>query len=105
MIVGFGALVGGFSLGDVANELITWFDQYADDTDTEGTDKTNGNVDPDGTSAQYDIIYHYVTLGMGMAVFSTITFGAYIFGNNYLTYMDTFNCDWDLLDDSTIQSL
>lgn len=39
MIVGATTLVGGFSLGDTANELITWFDEYADDTKSEGVDK------------------------------------------------------------------
>ena len=30
MIMGVMAIVGGFSLGDVADELITWFDHYSE---------------------------------------------------------------------------
>lgn len=35
-IGGLTALIGGYSLGESAGELITWFDAYADDTKTEG---------------------------------------------------------------------
>jgi hypothetical protein len=41
MVMGAMSIVGGFSLGDVSDELITWFDIYAsvaryDYTDDEG---------------------------------------------------------------------
>ena len=32
MIVGSMSIVGGFSLGDTADELIGWWDHYADET-------------------------------------------------------------------------
>jgi len=85
MIVGTTTIVGGFSLGDTANELITWFDEYADDTKKEGTDKkTPSEVDPDGTAAKYDIIYHYVTLAMGYMLFTVITFGGHAFAMSFM---------------------
>lgn len=38
ILVGITSLIGGCGLGDVADKLITWFDNYADDTKhTEGT--------------------------------------------------------------------
>ena len=37
MIIGLGAVIGGYCLGDVADKLITWFDEYSDNTDDEGT--------------------------------------------------------------------
>ena len=35
MVIGTVVIVAGFSLGDVADELITWVAQYDDDTKTE----------------------------------------------------------------------
>jgi len=33
MIAGGMSIIGGFSLGDTADELIGWFDEYANVTD------------------------------------------------------------------------
>lgn len=94
MIVGTTTLIGAFSLGDTANELITWFDAYADDTTQEGDEKkTPSNRDPAGTSAKYDIIYHYVTLAMGYMLFTVITFGGHMFVMNFMEYTDEMECD------------
>lgn len=85
IIVGTTTVIGAYSLGDTANELITWFDQYADDTKSEGDEKKDpSKVDPNGTSAKYDIIYHYVTLAMGYILFSMITFGGHAFAMEFM---------------------
>lgn len=31
MVYGFGSLIGGYALGETANEQITYFDEYSDD--------------------------------------------------------------------------
>lgn len=51
MIYILGVLISAYSLGEITNEVVTWFGEYDNDTNSEGTDKTNGNADPDGTSA------------------------------------------------------
>ena len=43
MIVGVMILVAGFSLGDIADDAISWISNYDDDTKTEGDDKTTGD--------------------------------------------------------------
>lgn len=100
IIMGVMSIVGGFSLGDVADELITWFDHYAENGRTK-QEYTNpdGQQDPDGTAAQYDIIYHYVTLLFGYVVFTAITVGGYIFGLSLLRFNDEFTCDFDAVSD------
>lgn len=106
MIVGLTALIGGFSLGDTANELITWFDEYADDTKSEGDEKTDpSNKDPNGTAAKYDIMYHYITLAMGHMLFTMITFGGHMFGMHFMRFNDEVDCDFNMIDDATISEV
>lgn len=97
IIGGIMAIVGGYGLGDVTDAQIAWFDHYADDTKTEGTDKTTGDADPTGTAAQFDIIYHYVTFIAGYIVFTAITVGGYIYAAemmNLTNWGDSFECDF-----------
>lgn len=106
MIVGTTAVIGGYSLGDTANELITWFDQYADDTKKEGDEKKDASkVDPDGTSAMYDIIYHYVTLAMSFVLFTEIGFGGHLFAMEFMKWNDDIVCDFDIFDNATIDDM
>ena len=51
MIVGITSLIGAFSLGDVAKNLVTWYDEWANDTKTETDGDSYDGVDPDGTAA------------------------------------------------------
>merc|ERR1719502_1066137 len=60
-VIGIGAWISGLSLGDSADKLLGFFDNYDSKTKTEGTD-SNGNADPDGTAIQYDLTFHFVTL-------------------------------------------
>lgn len=105
MVVGVNTLIGAFALGDVADNLITWYDHYADDTKTEGDAKDTGVVDLDGTAAKHDILYHYITLGMGYMLFSVIAFGGHYFGMQHMNYLDTIECDLNLYDDATKQEM
>lgn len=98
MVVGFTSVIGAFSLGDTAPQLLTWFDEYADDTKSEGQDKRSLELDPNGTAAMYDIIYHYMTLIMGYMLFSVIAFGGHVFGFMFMDYTELEECNMDLLD-------
>merc|ERR1711998_89628 len=82
-VIGIGAWISGLSLGDSAQELLGFFDNYASKTKTEGTD-SNGNADPDGTAIQYDLTFHFVTLLFSYLTISAIAIGGYIFGFVYL---------------------
>merc|ERR1719502_2122406 len=82
-VIGIGAWISGLALGDTADKLLGFFDEYADDTHSEAKDKDN-NFDPDGTAIQYDLGFHFVTLLFSYMTISAIAVGAYIFGYMYL---------------------
>lgn len=102
MIAGLMSIIGGFALGDTADNLLTWWDSYADDTRNEGRDKESGKVDPDGTSADYDFLYHYITMAFGYITFGTIAAGGFWFMNNFMKVGPVKNCKLDTLTQSQI---
>merc|ERR1719440_247663 len=73
----------GLTVGDSAEKLLGFFDDYADDTKTEASDK-DSKFDPDGTAIEYDLGFHFVTLLFSYMTISTIAVGAYVFGYMYL---------------------
>jgi len=85
----------GYCLGEVAAPLIGWFDNYADKTKTEGTDKDSGNADRDGTAVREDVYYHAIAVVYGMFIMGCINFGSYIFMGEFLNINgdDGFTCD------------
>merc|ERR1712010_15484 len=48
-VIGIGAWISGLALGDSANELLGFFDNYSDKTKPEATDQETGDLDPNGT--------------------------------------------------------
>lgn len=104
MIVGLSDLISAFTLGDIADEVVSWFGQYDNDTKTEGSDKEDGDLDANGTSAENDIYLH-----MGLTFYGFIALAAISVGGNYFVYNfienifnDGFgvNCDLDDTDSS-----
>lgn len=97
MLVGVIMIVSGFSLGDIADEAITWHDYYDDDTNSEATDKNDSsNRDPAGTSAQWDIALHMVTSIYGMFFLGIMSISSYIFAWDFLKIKDggaDFQCE------------
>merc|ERR1719240_1341252 len=83
-VIGIGAWISGLSLGDSAQELLGFFDNYADKTKTEAQDKTNNEYDADGTAIEYDLGFHFITLLFSYMTISAIAIGAYVFGFIYL---------------------
>lgn len=92
MIIGIGAIIGGYSLGDAADRLITLFNALDDHTYVEALINSLSRDYENDTPIANDLIYHYVILFMGMAVFTSITLGGYVFGFNFLHYTDTIDC-------------
>lgn len=96
MIGGISIIISGFSLGDVTDELIAWFDQYDTSTSQEGTDKRNGDRDTAGTSSYYDIGFHAATTLYGFITLSAISAGGLLFAYIWLGIEgldDNFTCD------------
>lgn len=101
MIVTIAMIIAGVCLGDVADEAIAWNDWYDDDTDKEGTDKETGKKDPAGTSATWDVLLHFVTAILSMAVFGFLGIFSYFFLWFELNLGDDgFQCDLDAVDNS-----
>jgi hypothetical protein len=88
MVIGFTSIVAGFALGDVADQLVAWWDSYSTKTWYEGQDKDTGKYDVDGTAAEYDYAYHWGVLGVSYVVFSAITVGGYWFANQFMVWSD-----------------
>lgn len=80
-VIGIGAWISGLALGDSANKLLGFFDNY--NTMAEAVDK-NGNFDRDGTAIKYDLGFHFVTLLFSYMTITAIAVGSFLFGYTYL---------------------
>ena len=85
MVLGFGTWLSAHTLGDSANELLSWFDQYDSKTRSEGTDTDTG-LDTAGTAIGFDLIYHSITALYSYGVLSAFIIGAYVFAFNFLGF-------------------
>lgn len=79
MILAMGVAISAWTMGDVADNLLDWFNLYQDDTDKEGTTKTDSVADLDGTAFEQDLIYHSVTAAYSYIVLTAIMVGGYVF--------------------------
>lgn len=96
-----GIWISGWTLGNSADELLGWYDNYADKTKTEGTDKKTGDVDIDGTAIENDLLYHSITAGYSYVVLTAIMVGGYIFTYNFATFTAPLAaCDLENVDKS-----
>merc|ERR1719263_1551565 len=82
-VIGVGAWISGLALGDSAEKLLNFFNEYEQKTRDEATDADN-NRDADGTAIIYDLAFHFVTLLFSYTTISAIAIGAYAFGYTYL---------------------
>lgn len=105
MIAGFMSIIGGFALGDTADNLLTWWDSYEDNTKTEGRDKETNKLDADGTAVEYDFLYHYLTMVFGYITFGTIAAGGFWFMNNFMKTGPAQNCDLNSMNSSQINGM
>lgn len=107
MVMAFGAWISAYVLGQTADELIGWFDQYADNTKTEGRDKEDGDYDADGTAIYYDLLYHSITAGYAYIVLSAMMVGGGWFFNefNNIDYVLPDTCELDKSSASTYSGL
>merc|ERR1711975_125172 len=88
-VIGIGAWISGLSLGDSAQELLGFFDNYSSKTKSEAREKGTNDVDPDGTAIEYDLLFHFITLLFSYMTISAIAVGGYIFGYIYPGQADT----------------
>jgi hypothetical protein len=95
MINGLMSLIGGFALGDVSYELLTWWDSYGQTQKAwyEGWDKETYKYDTDGTAIEFDFQYHYIVLGASYILFSEIVAGGFWFLWNFKGFKPAVNCN------------
>lgn len=105
ILAGLMSIIGGFALGDTADNLLTWWDSYSTKDRNEGQDKDTGKFDPDGTAAEYDFLYHYVTMIFGYLTFGTIAAGGFIFAFTYMKAGPAVNCDLNAMNSSQINGM
>jgi len=74
-------IISGFSLGDVANELITWVDQYNDKNNDKATDSGD---EPYAAAHQQDILLHMTTATFGYLLFFWMTLSGFIWSWSFL---------------------
>jgi hypothetical protein len=93
MLLGTIMVIGGFSLGDVANEMINWVNEYEDEDNQKAYDSSDSGY---ATAHQQDILLHMVTATSGYLLFLNITIGAYIWSWSFLSIRDAgadFECE------------
>lgn len=107
MVMAFSTWISAYTLGETADELIGWFDQYADNTKTEGRDKEDGDYDKDGTAIYYDLLYHSITAGYAYVVLTVIMLGGGWFFNSFPLFKANLGdtCDLSKVSSSTYSSI
>ena len=91
VLTGMFTMISAYAMTETAGELISYFDLYDDDTNSEADDKNDSsNDDPAGTSAQNDLVAHLITVFYGYFVMSAIAYGGYIFMFNFTSFDDDF---------------
>lgn len=91
VLTGMFTMISAYAMTETAGELISYFDLYDDDTNSEADDKNDSsNDDPAGTSAQNDLVAHLITVFYGYFVMSVIAIGGYMFMFNFTSFDDDF---------------
>jgi hypothetical protein len=99
-IVAMATWVGAYAMGETMNPLIGWWDKWSDDEQNEGSKKTNGDVDNHGVSAEYDFLYHSITVVYTWMTFTAIIVGSMIFYGQILVFKPVQGCDLDEVQES-----
>lgn len=99
-VVTMGVVVAACGLSEIANEVISYFDEYQNDVNTEGNQKQDASqFFSDGTSAQWDVVItHLISTFYSYFVFSAISYGGFIFFNQFFYAPDSFACDLSTVD-------
>lgn len=106
LLAGMTVLISAYSLGEVAEELISYFAWYDDDEQKEGDEKTDASKDdPAGTSAEMDFTYHMVTTVYGWMTLMAVALGGAIFRMSFLGLEDTYTCELETADYSSAKSI
>lgn len=94
MVAGMGVLISGYSLGETANELVSWFNEYDDNENIEAYITEDRDFESPGTSAGWDIGLHIGTGVMGSLVLAAISLGGQIFAFVFTSFDDELECDF-----------
>ena len=82
ILIGMMMIITGYSLGEIADDAISWINKYDDNTSLDRSDDT------DVTAATYDIAYHMVTAVGGMFMLGIMSISSYIFAWTWLDIKD-----------------
>lgn len=89
-----------YSIGELLDELIGWFDEMDTDLNPEATDKTTGSKDIAGTQAITMLQYHAITVIYTWAVYTFMILGSNMFAMNYGVFKRLEDCNLDDVDES-----
>jgi len=99
ILAGLATIISGVSLGDTAEQMISWFDRYDTTHKNEACDQRNDSnvcdpLDTAGTAAGWDIGAHLTSVFYGQWVLGMISIGAWIFFFSFIGFDDDFDCEF-----------
>ena len=101
MIQAMAVLIAGDNLGLHADKRIDYFDDYDNDTKTDGTSKRTGEKYMETFAAYFDLGYHAMTLMYSWVVFTWIAVGGFLFSWMYAVFHPVSEtCDLSDVDSS-----
>lgn len=89
-----------YSIGELLDELVGWFDEMDTELDDEATNKTTGSKDIAGTAAITHLQYHGITVIYTWAVYTFMILGSNMFAMNYGVFKRLEDCNLDDVDES-----
>lgn len=100
LVVAVVTYYSAYSLGEVVDDLIGWFDKMDGHVSTEGTNKETGSSDTPGTSIITDLHYHGVTVIYTWFVYTFMILGSNFFAFNFFGFKRLNDCNLDDVDES-----
>lgn len=80
LVTALGIVISGFSVSNVANELISFFAEYESENGKEADKKTDSSEEyPEGSAAEADLLYHMALTFYSFSVLAAIGIGGFIF--------------------------
>jgi len=92
-ILAMGVWISAYIIGDTADELLDWFNEYDANTRREAIAKTTGIYDADGAAFLFDFVYHAITALYSFFVMSAIMIGGYVFAFGFYSFKPVANCN------------
>jgi len=100
--------VSGYSLASNVDEIVDYFDHYADKVDKEADTKTNSDPYVTGSAIEHDLFFHGITGAYSWVIYTFIMVGGYYFawhfGKFYPVSEDTCDVSYDASDYASFNS-